>query len=106
MPLIDCEECFEKMSDKATHCPKCGNPNTLVDQTAHMPGGKSRSIAILLSLLLGCIGAHKFYLNQPGMGLLYLLFSWTLIPLLLSIIEAIGYLFVSDATFRKRYAAN
>lgn len=27
MPLIDCDECGKKISDKAESCPNCGNPN-------------------------------------------------------------------------------
>jgi TM2 domain-containing membrane protein YozV len=29
---------------------------------------KSRSLAVLLALLLGGIGLHKFYLNSPGVA--------------------------------------
>jgi TM2 domain-containing membrane protein YozV len=48
---------------------------------------KDPTIALLLCLFLGGIGAHKFYLGQPGTGLLYLLFSWTFIPVIISIFE-------------------
>jgi hypothetical protein len=34
---------------------------------------KSKTTAYLLWLFLGLIGGHKFYLNKPGMGVLYLL---------------------------------
>lgn len=34
---------------------------------------KDVGITYLLWLLLGVIGAHKFYLGRPGMGVLYLL---------------------------------
>ncbi len=30
MPLINCPDCKNKMSDTATSCPKCGRPNTYV----------------------------------------------------------------------------
>ncbi|MDH5738601.1 MAG: NINE protein [Gammaproteobacteria bacterium] len=33
---------------------------------------RSTAIAYLLWLPLGIIGAHKFYLRKPGMGILYL----------------------------------
>jgi hypothetical protein len=34
---------------------------------------KSKTIAYLLWFFLGLIGGHKFYLEKPGMGILYLL---------------------------------
>ena len=33
---------------------------------------KSKSTAYLLWFFLGAFGAHKFYLNQTGMGILYI----------------------------------
>ncbi|MDE7471742.1 MAG: TM2 domain-containing protein [Paramuribaculum sp.] len=34
---------------------------------------KSKQTATLLAFFLGGLGAHKFYLGQTGMGILYLL---------------------------------
>jgi TM2 domain-containing membrane protein YozV len=48
---------------------------------------KDRGTALLLTLLLGGIGAHRFYLGQVGAGLAYLLFCWTFIPLIISFFE-------------------
>ncbi len=64
---------------------------------------KDRMTAGLLALFLGNIGVHKFYLNQGGMGVLYLLFSWTFIPGLIALVEAIQYLTMSDQDFHQRY---
>lgn len=49
----------------------------------------NKTTAILLALFLGGLGAHKFYLGKPGMGLLYLVFCWTFIPGLIALIELI-----------------
>lgn len=49
---------------------------------------KSAAIAVLLALFLGGLGAHKFYLGQTGLGVLYLLFCWTTIPAWIALIEA------------------
>lgn len=50
--------------------------------------GKDTTTGVLLSVFLGGFGAHRFYLGQPGIGLIYLLFIWTLIPSLLGLVEA------------------
>tara|TARA_Y100001968_G_C19451332_1_gene768867 strand:+ start:6184 stop:6534 length:351 start_codon:yes stop_codon:yes gene_type:complete len=48
---------------------------------------KNLSTGILLALFLGGFGIHKFWLNQIVWGLIYLLFSWTFIPAIISVIE-------------------
>ena len=50
-------------------------------------GHKSIVIAMLLALFLGGFGIHKFYQGKYISGILYLLFSWTLIPVVFSIID-------------------
>lgn len=60
---------------------------------------KSRITAALLAFFLGGIGAHKFYLGQVGIGVVYLLFCWTFIPAIIAFIEFIIYLTQDDATF-------
>lgn len=44
---------------------------------------------LVLALLLGGIGIHKFYAGYSGAGVMYLLFCWTGIPLILSLIDFI-----------------
>lgn len=67
---------------------------------------KSKSIAVLLALFLGGLGAHKFYLEKPGMGVLYLLFCWTFVPSFIAFFEALGYLFTSSEAWSQKYALN
>ena len=67
---------------------------------------KSKSTAGILALLLGGIGAHKFYLDRPLQGLLYLFFFWTFIPAIIALVEAIGYFTMSDAAFNAQYNAS
>src|ERR1700761_3738884 len=38
---------------------------------------KDELIAVLLALFLGGFGAHHFYMGRIGLGVVYLLFSWT-----------------------------
>jgi|GEM_PF-5168737 len=56
---------------------------------------KSRSTAIVITLLGGWIGCHKFYYGKTGAGFLYFLFWWTSIPFFLSLIH-LGQLFSMD----------
>lgn len=91
-----CTNCGEEVSDKAEICPNCGvrqkNNNT-----------KSNTAAGLFGILLGGIGAHKFYLGKPGWGILYLLFSWTFIPAIVGLIEGIVYLTKDEDEFNAKY---
>ena len=48
---------------------------------------KRPTIAVLLALFLGGLGAHRFYLGQTRVGMWYLLFSWTGIPALIAFVE-------------------
>lgn len=64
---------------------------------------KSKTTAGILAILLGGLGAHKFYLGKPLQGLLYLIFIWTCIPAILGLIEGIIYLTKSDYEFAQKY---
>jgi|SRR5690606_8688499 len=61
-----------------------------------------RKIAILLAILLGWLGAHRFYLGQIGRGLIYLLlfiaFPAALV-IFLSLLDAVRYWFMTDDAF-------
>ena len=49
----------------------------------------NKIIYVLLAFFLGYIGIHKFYAGHIFLGILYLLFFWTLIPGIIAFIEAI-----------------
>jgi TM2 domain-containing membrane protein YozV len=48
---------------------------------------RNPSTALVLTLLLGGLGAHRFYLQQWGWGIAYIIFGWTFIPFVVSLIE-------------------
>lgn len=94
-----CTTCGKQIHEKAEICPHCG---------VRQPGmpiakGKDKTTAGLLGIFLGGIGVHKFYLSQNGMGILYLVFSWTLIPAVVGFIEGVIYLTMNDEDFARKY---
>lgn len=61
---------------------------------------KSKIVAGILGIVLGSVGAHKFYLGKVGMGIVYVLFFWTCIPGLIGFVEGLIYLCSSDENFQ------
>jgi len=64
---------------------------------------KSRPIAIVLALLLGNFGLHRFYLGDMAWGLAYLLFFWTGIPSFIAWLEALYFLTRSNEEWAQKY---
>lgn len=86
--------------------PQYQPPQVIIQQQSAQPiykSSKNKVVAAVLAFFLGGIGIHKFYLGQGGMGVLYLLFSWTFIPVFIAFIEAIIYITMSDESFNQKY---
>lgn len=49
---------------------------------------KDEVIGVLLAIFLGGLGIHHFYLRRDGLGIVYLVFSWTGIPMVIAWVEA------------------
>lgn len=79
-----CGNCGTVVSNMATTCPNCGHP--IKNANANL---KSKVAFVLLALFLGGLGIHRMYLGDWGLGILYLVFFWTGIPLIVAFIEAI-----------------
>ncbi len=100
MALIQCPDCTKEVSDIAPFCVHCGKPSP---ENRIYP--KSKMVAAMLALFLGGIGAHKFYLNKPVQGFVWLVLTivtsgfWLIVPLL----EGLDYLFRSDRRFHELY---
>ena len=100
-----CSECGGEINLKAEICPHCGV------RVSPLPGttrsGRSKIAAALLALFLGVAGAHKFYLGNAKMGIIYILISLTavglIVTLILSIYDFIILLTMPDADFTMRY---
>lgn len=120
---MQCPQCGTDNRNGVTTCVVCGSdligqqkmnipnietPNVVINnqysQYSTIPvSTKSKSTAGILAILLGSFGAHKFYLSNAGMGILYLIFCWTGVPGVVGIIEGIVYLTMSDHDFAVKY---
>jgi Fe2+ or Zn2+ uptake regulation protein len=79
---IYCQTCGAIIKREAEICPKCGVRQRRsgaslqqIDQTIFGNGSvqpKSKAVAYLLLIFLGIFGAHRFYLEKIGTGILYL----------------------------------
>lgn len=66
-------------------------------------GGRNRNTACLLAVFGGFVGAHKFYLGDRVLGWIYVIWCWTLVPLLLSLYEAVVLWHMSAVSFNMTY---
>ena len=105
-----CYACANILDVRAEICPKCGVRQPVIPGTAMVPSpmtaltsSRQRVPAALFAFFLGGLGIHKFSLGQTGLGVVYLVFCWTLVPTLISFIEGIIYLTMTDADFAQRY---
>lgn len=64
---------------------------------------KNKTTAALFALFLGWFGVHRFYLRQPGLGILYIVLFSMGISVVLGIIDAIVLLAMDPAEFDRRY---
>jgi TM2 domain-containing membrane protein YozV len=62
-----------------------------------------REKAIRLAITLGWLGGHRFYTGQTVSALAYMLFFWTLVPGLLSLIDAFFLAHMSDDDFADEF---
>jgi len=64
---------------------------------------KNRFIALIFALVLGSFGLHKFYLGHVLAGIIYLIFSWTGIPTILSFVDVIILATMDERKFNAVY---
>ncbi len=66
---------------------------------------KKKVLAGILALFFGWLGVHRFYLDQKGLGIAYLILMLTGISFLLSFIDAILLLSMDQEAFDRKYNA-
>jgi TM2 domain-containing membrane protein YozV len=99
MAMVFCRGCGKEIHETAVACPYCG-----CQQVAAAVGNiKSQNVATVLAAFLGGLGIHRFYLNRPVSGIIYLLLCWTGIPSLIASVETIIYAFTSQQNWARKY---
>ena len=89
-----CSKCGFELLDEAVVCPKCGC--AVSEFRSIVKEGQSNKnwlTTLLLCLLLGGIGVHRFYVGKTGTGILMLLTLggfgiWALVDLIMIICES------------------
>ena len=68
-----CANCGQPVSPGAAVCTTCGYATTQAPVVA--PNAKSKLVAGLLGIFLGCFGVHNFYLGYTGKAVAQVLIS-------------------------------
>lgn len=90
-----CYNCGRLIAVGWDNCPYCQAQQVQLHS-------KDKTTAGLLAFFLGGFGIHRFYLGQ-WWGIFYLLFWVTLIPSIISFIEAFVFWFTSKQTWQNKY---
>ena len=121
-----CTNCANEVSEKAVGCPKCGqspraekkfcyNCGTGINEKQVMctQCGVSLSVksrketnkttAAILALVIGGVGAHKFYYGSWGWGILSILLCWTWIPMIVAAVQGILFLTMDEEKYNLIY---
>tara|TARA_R110002153_G_scaffold187261_1_gene340292 strand:- start:531 stop:779 length:249 start_codon:yes stop_codon:yes gene_type:complete len=64
---------------------------------------KNKNLAAIWAILLGTIGAHRFYLGQTGRAIGNIFLCSTGLPTVLGIIAGFRFLLMSNEDFDKKY---
>lgn len=103
-PTKFCHACAATVDARAEICPSCGvrQPGT----SSRRRSGRDRTTAAMLalvSLFAGGVMIDRFYLGRTGAGILSILFFWTGIPWLLSLVHLVQFLTMTDERFDEHY---
>ena len=102
---VRCSQCRERIGLNVAICPQCHAGQGLealagIDPNVHI---KNQNLTIWFGLLFGVFGVHQFYLGHYVRGSLYLVFCWTLVPMIVGWVDAVRTLTMSTFKFNQRY---
>ena len=121
-----CQTCNTQHPDSMQFCPQCGKPLLHLQATPPPfdngyhnggyaygndafspsgPEGKSRGVAGLLAILVGCLGVQYFYLGKTGGGILTILLSFITCGLwgVISFVQGILMICMTNEEFERKY---
>jgi len=87
-----CPNCGKEVSDQAVSCPSCGHPlkgSLAAAASAGKPmSPHSRTVALILCILVGVFGVHRFFVGKIGTGIAMIFTAggcgiWTLVDLIM-----------------------
>lgn len=100
----ECVECGAILDQGALLCMRCrADQPRAAAPTEMVHSRRNKTVAGLLAIFLGGVGAHKFYLGQTSNGILYLVLCFTLVPALLGLIDGIAMLSMTPERFAQRF---
>ncbi len=128
---MHCRNCGKQIDDQAAVCIGCGVPPRVAKKFCHhcgtatdpnqaiclscgvalagAQGQKVKSTATLFNLFLGGVGAHKFYMGSWGWGIVYLVLCLTFflawIPVVVSLVETVRIILMTDDEFASKTAS-
>jgi TM2 domain len=75
--VVYCTQCGSRMRPEDRFCHACGwdvetDTSPLQPSRVANPSDRNRLAALLLAILLGWMGAHRFYVGKIGTGLVFL----------------------------------
>ena len=74
-----------------------------IDHKGKLKRVKDRIATAIIAFGMGWFGMHKFYIGKWVWGVIYLIFSVTTLPLIISIVEGVLYLLMSGEEFDHKY---
>lgn len=101
---MECPYCKEEIKEDALKCKHCKSMINSISSNQIPMSKKSKIVALVLALLFGGFGIHKFYLGAWGWGIAYMVLVWTLIPSIVSLVEVMRYFTLSDEEFKEKAA--
>jgi hypothetical protein len=79
MSGVFCQRCGRELLPDAVYCARCGEAvgsrrfDEFEEERWEEASDRSRLVALLLCILLGYLGVHRFYVGKIGTGILWLL---------------------------------
>lgn len=70
--MIFCTNCGHKCDNSSKFCPSCGQALAFAEHTEKEVSPKRKSIVLILAILFGIWGIHRFYVKRWGTGLIWL----------------------------------